>query len=48
MIYDEIQNAGQLDCNGIDKLHILDSFIKEFVRLNPLDKSKRILTTCCN
>ena len=39
LIYQEIRNAGDLDYEGIDRLPILDSFIKESVRLNPLDKS---------
>ena len=40
MIYDEIQSVDSLDHESIEKLPILDSFIKETVRLNPLDKSK--------
>ena len=40
MIYQEIRTAGDLNYEGIDRLPILDSFIKESVRLNPLDKSR--------
>jgi hypothetical protein len=40
MIHQEIKDADNLDYEGINQLPILDSFIKESVRLNPLDKSK--------
>jgi len=40
MIHQEIKVAGTLDYEGINQLPILDSFIKESVRLNPLDKSQ--------
>lgn len=40
MIYQEIKVTDNLDYEGINQLPILDSFIKESVRLNPLDKSK--------
>ena len=40
MIYQEIRAAGNLDYESIDRLPILDSFIKESVRVNPPDKSK--------
>ena len=38
MIYQEIHTAGSLDYETIIRLPILDSFIKESVRLNPLDR----------
>ena len=41
MIEHEIQQMENLDVESINnQLPILDSFIKEAVRLNPLDKSK--------
>ena len=41
MIYNEIQSVGSLNYENIDRLPILDSFAKESVRLNPLDKRMR-------
>ena len=43
MIYTEIQSVEKLDYESINRLQILDSFIKESVRINPLDKSELIL-----
>ena len=40
LIYDEIKSVGALNLENIDRLPILDSFIKESVRINPLDKSE--------
>ena len=40
MIYGEIQSVKRLDYDSITNLPILDSFIKETARLNPLDKSQ--------
>ena len=40
MINQEIRAAGKLDYEKIDRLPVLDSFVKESVRLNPLDKSR--------
>ena len=40
LIYNEIQGVGDLDYETISSLPILDSFIKETVRFNPLDKSQ--------
>ena len=40
MINQEIRAADKLNYESINRLPILDSFIKESVRLNPLDKSK--------
>ena len=40
MIRDEIERAGKLDFDSLNGLPILDSFIKEVVRVNPMDKSK--------
>lgn len=37
---DEIVSEGSLDYSKISKLPILDSFIKETIRVNPLDKSE--------
>lgn len=34
----EISSEGSLDYTKISKLPILDSFIKEAIRVNPLDK----------
>ncbi|KAL8847470.1 MAG: hypothetical protein Q9221_007496 [Calogaya cf. arnoldii] len=38
MIRQEIQSIDKCDLRGINSLPILDSFIKEAVRVNPLDK----------
>ena len=46
LIREEIGNQGALDYNGLSKLPILDSFIKESVRVNPLDKSEPLLNCC--
>lgn len=40
MIHKELQDVESLDYESINQLPILDSFIKEAVRVNPLDKSK--------
>ena len=40
MIRHEIEAAGELDYDSINQLPILDSFIKESVRSNPLDKGQ--------
>lgn len=37
---DEIGDQGPLDYTKMSELPLLDSFIKEAVRLNPLDKSE--------
>ena len=42
MIYAEIQSVGELNYENINRLKILDSFVKESVRINPLDKSEQI------
>lgn len=39
-LLDEIFSEGSLDYSKISKLPILDSFIKETIRVNPLDKSE--------
>ena len=39
---------GRLDHETICQLPILDSFIKESVRLNPLDKGKLLPSLCCD
>ncbi|KAL9105337.1 MAG: hypothetical protein Q9187_008728, partial [Circinaria calcarea] len=38
MIRHEIESQTALDCESIARLPVLDSFIKESVRINPLDK----------
>ncbi|KAL8762520.1 MAG: hypothetical protein Q9184_001480 [Pyrenodesmia sp. 2 TL-2023] len=38
MIREEIQSIDKFDLEGLNRLPILDSFIKEAVRANPLDK----------
>ena len=45
MIRQEIQSIDKCDLRGINSLPILDSFIKEPVRVNPLDKSKSSSTS---
>ena len=42
MIREEISKQKVLDHNGLSELPVLDSFIKEAVRLNPLDKSESL------
>lgn len=41
LIRDEIESKTTLDFESITQLPILDSFIKEAVRVNPLDKSEQ-------
>ena len=40
LIREEIAHQDALDYDHLSKLPVLDSFIKESVRLNPLDKSE--------
>lgn len=40
MIYNEVENLENLGYESINRLPILDSFIKETLRIAPLDKSK--------
>ena len=42
MIHKEVQSVESLDYESINRLPILDSFIKEAVRVNPLDKGEYI------
>ena len=42
LIYQEVESLEDLDYEGLSRLPVLDSFIKEAVRINPLDKSKYI------
>jgi hypothetical protein len=44
MIREEIANQNALEYERLDKLPVLDSFINESVRANPLDKCKLTLT----
>ena len=46
MIRQEIRSIEHYDPNSLDSLPILDSFIKEAVRVNPLDKSKSSAKAC--
>ena len=46
LIREEISYQESLDYNGLSNLPILDSFIKESVRMNPLDKSEQLLECC--
>ena len=46
LLFGEIQAAGPLDYNKIIQLPLLDSFIKESIRSNPLDKSELRYYTC--
>lgn len=41
LLRDEIESKTTLDFESISQLPILDSFIKEAVRVNPLDKSEQ-------
>ena len=43
LIREEISKEEPLDYERLSKLPILDSFIKEAVRLNPLDKSELVM-----
>ena len=43
MIRDEVSKEEPLDYERLSKLPILDSFIKEAVRLNPLNKSELVM-----
>ena len=46
MTHDEILNMKDLSYKSINRLSTLDSFIKESVRLNPLNKSEGSLKAC--
>ena len=43
LIREEISKKEPLDYERLSKLPILDSFIKEAVRLNPLDKREPVM-----
>lgn len=43
----EIEQAGDLDYEILEKLPLLDSFMKETIRLNPLDNCEYSLPLLC-
>lgn len=45
---EELSDADPLDYQRLEALPLLDSFVKETVRLNPLDTRKSTLTEICS